>query len=116
MNKQHHNKSWCAVKGKQTVTVAGALKTFQIIPKTFLATVLRATDATSEKSLKKALRVAVRGEKVFSKEYTRMKKCVCYIVKCSNGNIKEVSYFVVNSNTDCVFAVAKKSTYMNKAG
>jgi len=40
--------------------------------------------------LKKALRVMVNDHKLYSEQYFPMKKRVCFVVRCKNGDIRKI--------------------------
>lgn len=63
---------------------------------------------THRKTLRKAFRVKVRDHTLYSKEYTRMEKRICYVVLCRDGHLQEILYFIVNTETRSIFTLSKR--------
>ena len=64
--------------------------------------------ATAVAELQKAYRVQVNGNKLYSKQYGKMKKRICHVVCCVNGELASVEYFLINTSTESVFAVCTR--------
>lgn len=106
---QSRGKSWSTSNTQQTVLAVGSLHAIQL-PLEQRTMILQKTASTNELDLKKALRVKAGSQKLYSVEYSRMKKRVCYVhvVKCQNGTILKLLYFLQNTVTFKLFACAKK--------
>ncbi len=106
---RYHKKDWSTTKEMWGVNVAGRLEKLggDINPDT-LQMVLSRTNSAGVNSLRRALRVKILGQKFYSFEYKRMKKRICYVVRCKNGDLCEIQYFLVNTVTNMVFAYATK--------
>ena len=78
---KRHDKSWKVTGAVQNVTIAGSLKSLMDLPGESMQFVLQETGSLDGRSLQKALRVRVNDQKLYSKEYARMKKRICYVVQ-----------------------------------
>jgi hypothetical protein len=65
------------------------------------------TGAASAANLRIAHRIQVNGHKLYCKEYSRMKRRVCYVVCFVNGTIMSIQYFALNVNSGLVYAVGE---------
>jgi hypothetical protein len=54
-----------------------------------------------------AHRIQVNGQKLYCKEYSRMKRRVCYVVCFVNRTIMSIQYFALNVNSGLVYAVGE---------
>ena len=100
-----HGKSWsCRQSVGNAAVYVGALKSLTDQANEI---VLMMPDQNIH-SLKKALRVMVNDQKLYSEQYSRMKKRVCFVVRCKNGDIRKITFFIVNTETSSIFAFAKK--------
>lgn len=88
----------CEITGRKTV----------IGERRNMEQLLCSSGAISATELCVVLRVRVNGEKLYSKEYSRMKRRVCYIVCTKEGGIVSIEYFVLNTTTGIVFAVGNQ--------
>lgn len=67
-------------------------------------TVTREQDTSQ---LSKALRVQYGQEKLYAKDYKRMKKRVCYVALTKKGDIVSIRYFIYSKKLNSVFALAQ---------
>lgn len=106
MKKRH--KSWTVKHVDEDVSVAGALKTCTDLSDDEISFILNETGCQNIQSFKKALRVEVDNQKLYSEEYSRMTKRICNVVRCKNGQLRKIMYFLVNSDTKSVLAYGSK--------
>lgn len=99
-------KGW-TMKTSEGASAAGHLQPVHFSEET-RGVILQETNCPNELFLKKALRIKLYEQKLYSEEYTRMKKRVCHVVKCRNGDIRKIMYFLVNTVTNKMFAYSKK--------
>ncbi|XP_046565271.1 uncharacterized protein LOC124273980 [Haliotis rubra] len=104
------NKCWKGLKKMKNCQIAGQPKPLSNITANTQIEILRNTDTQDLSSLRKLQRVLVNQQKLYSQEYTRMKKRVCYAVRCHNGIIAKILFFILNVTSENVFAVVKKMT------
>ena len=97
-------KMWKSVQSVNNVKVAGSLLKMHDLP----CEIITATGTDNIKTLRKCARVRLNNEKLYSKLYTRMKKRICYVVRCKNGDIREILYFIINPLLNSVYALAHK--------
>ena len=98
-----HQKSWKKLYQASNCVTAGRLSPCGTLENE--AFLLVKTGAHSSGSLRKALRVIVRQQKVYSSEYTRMKRRICYFVVCEDGKMVAIDYFLLNTESNVVFLV-----------
>ena len=73
---------------------AGALK-----PMSASRELLMKTGASTSAVLRKALRVKLKNQKLYSQEYPRMRRRVCHVVILDDGRLASVKYFTVATMT-----------------
>lgn len=69
--------------------------------------VLEKTGASTSSFLRKALRVQLNKQKLYSEEYTRMKRRICHVVMLHDDRLAAVKYFLLNTQTNKIYAVVK---------
>ncbi|XP_070537055.1 uncharacterized protein [Ptychodera flava] len=89
------------------ISISGCLRTVSDLPAEHCQCILEATGLLDMTFVKKAFRVKLNDNKLYSKEYTRMTKRVCYMVRCKNGDMRKIEYFIVNVLTDHIYAFGK---------
>lgn len=99
---------WSSGKSIGKVYVAGRLQNLSDLSENTLQFILEKTNAQEMGHIKKALRIKSADQKFYSEDYTRMKKRLCHIVRCENGDIRKIMFFVVNTQTEKVYAYAYK--------
>lgn len=87
----------CSISGKVTKLLNGSDQENLI---------LEVTKEDGLADLRKALRVQYGKERYYSKEYTRMKKRICYFALTKDGTIISINYFVYNQKCKSIFALA----------
>lgn len=106
--KTKHNKLWNVTNCDVNVATAGALKTCTDLNEDDKTKILEEMGCESIQEFQKALRVQVDDQKLYSEEYGRMKKRICNVVRCKDGQLRRILFFLVHTETKKVFAYAKK--------
>lgn len=106
--KMKKRKTWSVTNSGENVATAGALKSCTNLDEDDILLILSETGCQNIQLFKKSLRVQVNGQKLYSEGYSRMKKRICNVVRCKNGQLRKVMYFLVKTDTNCVLAFAKK--------
>jgi hypothetical protein len=105
---RNSSKPWSVTNISEDVYTAGALQSCNDLPEDEKLYILNATGCANIHLLKKSLRVQVNGQKLYSECYTRMKKRICNVVRCKNGQLRKVLYYLVETDTNNVFAFAQR--------
>jgi hypothetical protein len=109
------SKTWSATNISEDVFIAGALQSCNDLPEDEILYILNVTGSASIQLLKKSLRVQVNGQKLYSEGYTRMKKRICNVVRCKNGQLRKVLYFLVKTDTNNVLVYAQRVEVHNES-
>lgn len=102
------SKTWSVTPYNERVATAGALKPFTNVDEDEISFILKETGCDSILSFKKALRVQVDNQKLYAEEYNRMKKRICNVVRCKNGQLRQIKYFLICTKLNSVLAFAEK--------
>ena len=101
--KSRYSRTWANVKRCQNCSIAGQTTVVHVDP--FLEVLfLEKANADSLTLLRKVLRIQIGEEKIYGKEYGRMKKRVCYLVLCKDDSILSVDFFILNTESLQVYA------------
>lgn len=98
-------KQWRSLKDANGCSIAGAISELKLGQNDQY---VRAKIGVGlDVSLQKAHRIVLQGDQLYSKEYGRMQKRVCFIVLTARDQICAIDYFLINEITRDVYAVVK---------
>ncbi len=98
------SKHWRSLKDANGCSIAGAIPEVQNLGKNdgdIRAKIAVGPDVV----LQKAHRIVLQGEQLYSKEYGRMQKSVCFMVLTTREQICAIEYFLIDKITKAVYAV-----------
>ena len=100
-------RQWKITQNAKDCTIPGAVLNLPDLLGEELQLIKDATGEQDISQLNKALRVQYGLEKLYAKDYKRMKKRICYVVLTKKGEIIAIKYFVYCKNSKRVFALAQ---------
>lgn len=100
-------RQWKITQTAQDCSISGAVVNLSDLPGNELELVKTVTGEQDTSQLSKALRVQYGQEKLYAKDYKRMKKRVCYVALTKKGDIVSIRYFIYSKKLNSVFALAQ---------
>ena len=92
------SKHWKVAAVAEGCTISGAVVTLGDGPADQIQLILGATGVKEVSDLQKeVLRVQYKKEKLYSSEYRRLKKRICYVVLTKDDQIVAIKYFIFNA-------------------
>ena len=102
--KELHFQSFATLQHLHT---AGAVFNLSDVPNNQVQSILLDTGVEDISQLKKVLRIQNGKEKLYSSEYKRMKKRICYVALTRNGQVISIKYFIYKEGSKAVFALSQ---------
>lgn len=100
-------RQWKIAQNAKDCTISGAVVNLRNLTREELQLIREVTGEQDVAQLSKVLRVQYGLERLYAKDYTRMKKRICYVVLTKKGEIIASKYFIYCKNSQCVFALAQ---------
>ena len=100
-------RQWKITQTAQDCSISEAVVNLSDLPGNELELVKTVTGEQDTSQLSKALRVQYGQEKLYAKDYKRMKKRVCYVALTKKGDIVSIRYFIYSKKLNSVFALAQ---------
>lgn len=101
------SRQWKITQTAQDCSISGAVVNLSDLPGNELELVKTVTGEQDTSQLSKALRVQYGQEKLYAKDYKRMRKRVCYVALTKKGDIVSIRYFIYSKKLNSVFALAQ---------
>lgn len=100
-------RQWKITQNANDCAISGAVVKLPNLTKDELQLIGKVTGEQDTTQLSKVLRVQYGQERLYGKDYTRMKKRICYVVLTKKGEIIGIKYFIYCKKSKCVFALAQ---------
>ena len=100
------SRQWKVTKTAKDCTISGAIVDVPELQGEELELIKKVTGEQDVTQLSKALRIQLGAEKLYAREYKRMKKRICYVALTKKGQIIAMKYFIYCKKSQAVFAIA----------